>query len=125
MNRLCCWGHRFLQSVHNLWQSDREGRSASRLALDGNVAAHHLAEPPTNGEAKPCAAVFAGRSRGGLGKFLEQLTHLLRRYADAGIRYRERNSIATVLLSMMGIDRNGATLGKFVGVAHEIKQRLP
>jgi hypothetical protein len=28
----------------------------------------------------------------GLGKFLEQLRHLLRRHAEAGVRYRELNS---------------------------------
>src|SRR6202043_4248918 len=39
--------------------------------------------------------------------------------------YRQRNPIAAVLLSMTGIDRNGAALSKLVGVSHEIKQRLP
>jgi hypothetical protein len=44
---------------------------------------------------------------------------------SGGIRYRERNPIPVILLSMTGIDRNGATLGKLVGVAHEIEERLP
>jgi hypothetical protein len=36
--------HHFLRSVHNSWQPDREGQSATRLALDRDVAAHHLTE---------------------------------------------------------------------------------
>jgi hypothetical protein len=36
--------HHFLRSIHNSWQPDREGQSATRLALDRDVAAHHLTE---------------------------------------------------------------------------------
>ena len=36
--------HHFLRSVHNSWQPDREGQSATRLALDRDVAGHHLTE---------------------------------------------------------------------------------
>jgi hypothetical protein len=36
-------GHHFLRSVHNSWQSNREGQSATRLALDPD-AANHLTE---------------------------------------------------------------------------------
>jgi hypothetical protein len=60
-----------------------------------------------------------------LGKTPGTACHLLRRHADAGVGNRERNPIAVILLLMTGIDRNGATLGKLVGVAREIEQRLP
>src|ERR1700730_17316395 len=112
-------------NFHNPWQPDRKGRSATNLALDRDIASHHLTEASAYGEAEAGAAIFARRGGIGLGKILEQLTHLFRRHADAGILYRERNPIAAVLLSMMSIDRNGATLGKLVSVDHEIKQRLP
>ena len=46
------------------------------LALDGNVASHHLAKALADGETKPGAPVFARRGRGCLGKLLEQPTHL-------------------------------------------------
>jgi len=36
--------HHFLWSIHKSWQPDREGQSATRLALDRDVAAHHLTE---------------------------------------------------------------------------------
>ena len=39
---------------------DRERRAATRLALDRNVAAHHLAEAFADREAKAGATVFAG-----------------------------------------------------------------
>jgi Protein of unknown function (DUF3768) len=71
-----------LLGFHNPWQSDREGRPAAWLALDRDVAAHHLAEAFTDRESKARATVFARRGGGSLGKLLEQLAHLLRRHAD-------------------------------------------
>jgi hypothetical protein len=65
-----------------------------------DVPAHHLAEPPADGEAKPCAAVFARRGRGRLGKLLEQLAHLIGRHADAGVGHRQRDPVAAVLLAL-------------------------
>ena len=63
--RLSCVGrigcHRFLHSVHNSRQLDREGRSATGLAFDRDVPAHHLAEPPADDEPKTSATVFARR----------------------------------------------------------------
>src|ERR1700737_4417512 len=85
---------------HNSWQPDREGRTAARLALNRDVAAHHLTETSADGEPKPRAAVFAGRGRGSLGKLLEQLAHLLRCHANAGIRNGQRDPIAVILLSL-------------------------
>ena len=38
---------------------------------------------------RPGAAVFARRGGGSLGKLLEQLAHLLRRHADAGVGDRD------------------------------------
>jgi hypothetical protein len=68
-----------LPSLHSSRQANCESRAATRRALDGEVAAHHLAEAPADGEAKPCATVLARRRRGSLGKLLEQLAHLFRR----------------------------------------------
>src|SRR5262249_36531833 len=102
MNLLCCWGliggHRFLRSLHYPWQTDREGRSATRLALHRNIAAHHLAEPLADREPEAGAAVFPRRRRICLGEFLEQLAHLLGGHADAGVGDRDDNPVATVLL---------------------------
>src|SRR3974377_536553 len=44
---------------------------AARLALDRNVAAHHLAEAFADREPKTGAAVFAGGGSIGLGELLE------------------------------------------------------
>ena len=114
-----------LLGFHNPWQSDREGRPAAWLALDRDVAAHHLAEAFTDRESKARATVFARRGGGSLGKLLEQLAHLLRRHADAGVGHRERDPGAAVLLSLPSGDGDGVLLGELVGVARQIKQGLP
>src|SRR5258708_2450596 len=62
---------RFRGSVHNSRQADRERRAPSRIALNSDVAAHHLTEALADREAKPGAAVFTRRSGGSLGKLLE------------------------------------------------------
>jgi hypothetical protein len=104
-------------SLHNSRKPDREGRSATRLALDRDVPAHHLTEAPADGEAKARAPVFARRGRGSLGKFLEQLAHLLRRHADAGVGDRHDDPIAAILLSLVSRDGDSAILGELVCVA--------
>src|SRR6516225_9054284 len=104
---------------------DREGRAAPRLALDGDVAAHHLTEPPTDGEAEAGATIFARRGRRGLGKLLEQFAHLLRCHADAGISHCERDPVAALLLSLVSSDGDSAFLRELVRVARQVEQGLP
>jgi DNA-binding transcriptional LysR family regulator len=116
--------HQLLWSFYNPRQPDREGRATAGLALDRNVAAHHLTEAPTDGEAKASAAVFARGGRGRLRKLLEQLTHLLHRHSDAGIGNRENDPVAAVLLLLVSGNREGALFGELVAVAHEVQQRL-
>src|ERR1700730_12428828 len=111
-------------NLHNPRHSDCKGRTTTGLALDRDVAAHHLAEPAADHETKAGAAVFARRGRGGLGKLLEKLVHLLRRHPDAGVRHRQRDPIVAALLSLNGIDRDGAAFRELVGIAHEVQQRL-
>jgi hypothetical protein len=50
-----------LGRFHNSWQPDREGRSATNLALDGDIAPHHLTEASAYNEAKAGPSVFASR----------------------------------------------------------------
>jgi hypothetical protein len=47
----------FLGNFHNSWQPDREDRAAAHLALDRDVAAHHLAETLADREPEAGAAV--------------------------------------------------------------------
>src|ERR1700720_2040278 len=100
-----------LGSFHVSRQPDRKGGPAPRLALDHDVAAHHLTEAFADREAEAGSAVFTGRRRRSLRKFLEQLPHLFRRHPDAGIGNRDRNPIAALLLSVSCIDADGAALG--------------
>jgi hypothetical protein len=53
----------FLGGFNNPWQADRKGRAATGLALNRDVAAHHLTEAPADGEAKAGAAVTAARRK--------------------------------------------------------------
>src|SRR6516164_10864640 len=119
--RLLCrtYVQQLLRMFHNPWQPDRECRAATDLAFDCDVAAHHLAEPAADGEAEAGATVLTRGGRGCLGKLLEQLTHLLRRHADAGVGERERDPVAAILLSFVTGDGDGAFLGKLVGVARK------
>jgi hypothetical protein len=87
--------------------NDRKGGPATRLALDRDVAAHHLTEAFTDREAKPGAAVFACRSGRRLGELLEQLVHLLWGHANAGVRHCQRDPIAAVLSSLVRVNREG------------------
>jgi hypothetical protein len=51
-----------LCSLHNSKKADREGRAAAHLALDRNVASHHLTEAAADSETKARATVFARRA---------------------------------------------------------------
>src|SRR6516162_9134151 len=113
------------RSVHNSWQSDREGRAAAGLALDRNVTTHHLTEAFADREPKAGATVFARRGCVSLRELLKQLALLLRRHPDAGVGNRDRNPVAAVFLALPRVYANGAALGEFVGVAHQIEQGLP
>jgi hypothetical protein len=62
-----------LGGFHNSRQPDCEGRATARLALDRDVAAHHLTKAAADGEAKTSAAILARGGGGSLGKLLEQL----------------------------------------------------
>jgi hypothetical protein len=93
----------------------------AELALNRDVAAHHLTEAPADGEAKARTAVLARRGRGGLGKLLKQLVHLRHRHPDACVRHRQRDPVAAGLLFLARIDGDGAFLGELVGIAHEIQ----
>jgi len=91
--------HHFLRSVHNPRQPDCEGRTAAGLALDRDVAAHHLTKATADGETEARAAVFVRRGRGSLGELLEQLAYLLRRHADAGVSDRNGGPIVAIRAS--------------------------
>src|SRR6478735_5323521 len=64
-------GHNRLADLHNPRKPDRERRTLAGLALDRDVAPHHLAEAFADREPKTGAAVFAGGGRIGLGEFVE------------------------------------------------------
>ena len=51
-----------------------------------------------------------------MGKLLEQLAHLLRRHADAGVGHRQRDPVAAVLLSLVSGDGDRSLLRELIGV---------
>jgi hypothetical protein len=116
--------HHFLRSVHNSRQPNGEGRATAGLARYRDVAAHHLTKAPANHEAEASTAVFASRGCIGLGEFLEQFAHLLRRHADTGVADRDGHPVAATFLLLSCGDANGAAFGELVRVAHEVQQRL-
>ena len=116
--------HRLL-ALCNSRQADGEGRAHARLTFDRDVATHHPAKSLADREAKAGTAVFAAGGGLSLREFLEQLTHLLRRHPYAGVGDGNSNPVAAILLHLARVNRDGTALRKFVGVAHEVQQRLP
>ena len=88
-------------STGPIWADGRSASSAaSRTGRSGGTccprrrtpalsaverAAHHLGQPPADGEPEAGAAVAARDRRVGLAERLEQAVHLVRRDADAGV----------------------------------------
>src|SRR5262245_34135377 len=97
-------------------QPDREGRSPTRLALNRNVATHHLTKAAADRESKTCAAVLPGRGRGSLRKLLEELADLLLRHADPCVGYGDHDPVPTIQLLQLGGDSDNALFGKLGGV---------
>src|ERR1700761_4499170 len=82
-----------------------ERRAFALLALDPDVAAHHLGELAADGKAKARAAVLA---RGGivdLRKRLEKLVDLVGGNADAGIAHGKQNERLPELV-LCALDRD-------------------
>src|SRR5262249_12752729 len=77
-------------------QTHSEYRALARLARHGHVAAHHAGELAGDGKAEPRAAVPPRGQGIGLREILEQLRLLLRCHADAAIRDRKLDPVASV-----------------------------
>ena len=75
-----------------------EAAALRELAGDGDVAAHHAAQPAADRQAEPGAAVLARRLGLRLHERLEQAADLLRRHADAGVGHFERHERAAVVI---------------------------
>ena len=105
-------------------QPDGEGAAPARLALDGDVAAHHPAEPPAHRQAETGPAVPARRGRVGLGEGLEQPRELLGRHADARVAHAEHHPVLAVGRLAGHRQRDRPALGELAGVAQEVEQGL-
>src|SRR5262249_45574829 len=102
-------------------QSNREGRSPTRLALDRNVATHHLTKAAADRESKTCAAVLPGRAGGSLRRLLKDLADLFLRHADPSVGYGDHDPVPAIQLLQLRGDGDRALFGKLVGVARQIK----
>jgi hypothetical protein len=96
----------------------------ARLALDGDVATHHPAEPPAQRQAETGAAIPARRGRVGLGKRLEQPRELLGRHADARIAHAEHDPGLTIDGFPGHRQRDRPSFGELAGVAQEVEEGL-
>ena len=102
-------------------ETDGEDRPDAFLALDGNRATHHVAEPAADGQPQPGPA-GAPRVRGvGLEELLEKLGDQLARYSDAGVRDLEHEPFLARALLSARADDHLATLRELAGVAQEIQ----
>src|SRR5262245_54148391 len=76
-------------------QAHRKDRALARLARHGHVATHHARELARDGEAEARAAVPTRGERICLGEVLKQFRLLLRGHADAAIRDRKLDPLAS------------------------------
>src|SRR5260370_7168674 len=114
-----------LIALRNSRQPNCKRRATAKLALDRDVASHHLAKAFADREPEAGAAVFPSRRCVSLREFLEQPAHLLRRHADTGIGYSDGDPIAAVFLSMPCVNSNGSSLCTLLAIAHNLDQALP
>ncbi len=107
------------------WKPGGKRRPFAQYASHRDVAAHHLCEPPTDGEAQARAAVL---SRGGtvrLNELLEQFVHLLVAQTDTGVRDFEDDPFTVVLPVARYRKRHFAILREFAGIAQKVEHNLP
>src|SRR5262245_53118663 len=97
-------------------QAHGEHRTFAGLACHGYVPTHHARELSGDGKAEPSAAVAARGERIGLGEILKQLRLLLRRHADAAIRDRKLDPVASVR-HLAHAQRDLALLRELAGIA--------
>ena len=90
------------------------------FALDGDVAAHHPAEPAAERQAEAGAAVLARGGGVGLGESLEELCELLGGHADAGVAHAEDHEVPAV----RGLARHGQGDGSPSVNLHALLSRL-
>src|SRR5919106_816305 len=105
-------------------QPDREGAAAAGLALDRDVAAHHATKAPAQRQAQAGPAVPARGGGVGLGEGLEKLPQLVRRHADAGVAYAERQPVLAVDRLPGNVQRHGPALGELARVAQQVEEGL-
>src|SRR5262249_9641390 len=104
-------------------QAEGEDRTLARLACHCHIAAHHPRELAGDGKAQPRSAVAARCEGICLGEILEQFRLLLRCHADATIRDRKLDPVASIrhLAYSQG---DLALFRELAGIAQEIEQNL-
>src|SRR5262249_6881879 len=105
-------------------QTQYKHRTFAQFARRRHIATHHARELAGDGEAETGAAeALRGRSLG-LAECLEQLCLLLRRHANAGIRHRQLDPVASV--NHPSRSQLDLTLfGELAGIAQQVAQYLP
>ena len=101
-----------------------EAAALAGCALDRNVAAHLLHDLATDGEAKAGATEPPRGRTVRLGEGMEQRFLLLGRHADAGVAHRQLQPHPAIMLGRRQADGDGAFLGKFDGIAHQVEHHL-
>src|SRR5262249_30973142 len=102
-----------------------EGRSFTDLAVDADLAAHHMRELLGYGEAQTGAAVAARGRLVGLREGLEDPALRVGRHADAAVAHLNAQAHRiTAALVRPDVDHHFAAVGELDGVADEVGQHL-
>ena len=109
----------------------RAGRSSAKVVPRPGVLATLMVppiisgEPLADGQPQPRAAVLAGGAGVRLGERLEQLAHLLRGHADAGVGDGHGHPVAARVAVPPGGQGDGPGVGELVRVREQVEQHLP
>jgi hypothetical protein len=106
-------------------QSQCECGTLAESTFNRDVAAHEVAEPPTDCEPQPGTAVFACPRTVELREWGEQFFEILGQNADA--RVGDADAVPSVRCAPIGarLDGNTAVVSEFARVPYQVKQALP
>ena len=117
-------GHCLIWFVDRGRQLDREDAAFAGLAVDRDVAAHHLTEAARECEAQTGSAELSRRRRICLREGLKEPDDLLGTESDAGVGHAEHDPLAAVHGQSFGQNFDHAVVGEFRCIGNKIEQAL-
>ena len=101
-----------------------KGCALSGHTRDGDISAHELAKPFTDGQAEACTSVIFLGLFVGLCVLREDFRTLLVTHPNARVLDEEGEPLFSILFLLGDSERDSTFFGKFTGVGEEVEQTL-